>query len=747
MTIQSRTFPNTVQDITITGAESITIGPDAIFSLHHLERLDIKSASNLLIKPDGLRLQANNQLRKFSVDEVNSVNIHASAFSGSWNSQTQVRVNGVQQLRVQQNGVAHQSVSVGPSLKLSRVNLLDLSSGAIMAPIRELYVWNVHMNECPRNSFGGNVGRLVLNHTSINVAKTGCVRAEGSGMEALSIHSSSITSVQKWAFSGKIGAVLISNTTVNSIKQNGFKIQVDNMEVSHTEIEELNSNGLDVTSKNNITVNNVRVGSLKRHALQGLKIDQSSGASASLVNIRSLYVQGEAEDGSLAFANCTPVYIGYIDVVRPTLKVCPTGRWTRKLVGVSRSDRLTNPHFQVYQQLARGFPCTDDKYFPATEANVTDQECPDVSNLKPGGGGGEPTHDAGGANKPVTGHAAGGAGRTVPDLGERGSEREGSPHGSTAGPGEPTGAPESSGPSGGRGGSSDAAGHSPLFLGLGLGAALALVAVTGCLLFCCLRRRAARLTHGENGQKTCRKERQRGEPDRSGTGDWPTQTGQEHTDTTAARRPPPELCDYAEPLSVAPAEGDYAEIPWPDATDAPAPVTGGQPTGYEHAEIPCRSVDAAASAPATGGQPTGYEYAEIPCRSAAAAAAATGGQTTGYEYAEIPCRSADAAAAATGGRTTGHEYAEIPCPAAATPAPATGGQETEHPQYAAVCPSSRVAPDVAQSTADDQEDSESVAPPLPPATAEMTQMVHGMTENVLYAPAQELTAMRAWKKA
>ena len=269
MTFQSGAFPATVQHITIAGAGYITIGPGAVMDLPRLEQLTIKSLSNLHIQPNGLRLHSNNKLRELWIAEVTSVTIQESAFSGTWESDTLVRMEDIQVLTVEPNGLNHQSHSLGPRLELIGVKLLNMSPASIVAPISRLLMSRVSMAECRPNSIGGDVARLVLNNTSINTARTGCVRAGGDSMETLLIVSCSLVSVQEQAFSGRIRDVVISNTRMTSIDQNGFQIQVYKVEVNDTNIDTLNSRGLNVSAKTSILFHNVRVRSLKRHASVG----------------------------------------------------------------------------------------------------------------------------------------------------------------------------------------------------------------------------------------------------------------------------------------------------------------------------------------------------------------------------------------------------------------------------------------------------------------------------------------------
>ena len=465
-------------------------------------------------------------------------------------------------------------------------------------------------------------------------------------------------------------------------------------------------------------------------------------------------------------------------------------------MGTTASGPLTLPQYRVYRQLARDFPCTADEWSPLAESDITDHGCTDDSSGQYGGRGDGQSSDAGGSNRPDTtrestshatggtarpgtvhaargtarpgtvhtaggtarpgtvhaaggtarpgtahaaggtarpgtahaaegtarpgtAHAAGDTARPGTGLGERDSEREGNPHVFVP----PDGAPEAIPlPPGKKDGSGASPVHPALLLGLGVGAGLALLTAAGCLLACCLRRRAARTTRQPkaSAQRTRRVEgRWVGQ---EGCG-WPSPGPSEYPDTTAARdaarRPPPEILDYAEPLSAAPAEGDYAEIPGMADYASPISATRGKVAeSTDYAEIPGMA-NYADPHSATGKAAECGDYADIP------PVDGTSGSIVDNYAALTPIRQPSAElAAAAGPRPV--EYAEV-CKSARSTPTAAGGSPC-------------------RGFTDDREDAESVAPPLPPATAQRMQMLPGMLENALYAPPQEVMGVREWKK-
>ena len=362
MKIQRGDFPNTVRNVKLLSVQSITIARGALAGLPQLEQLVIEDPGTLHVQAHGLE-QVSNRLQLFSVAQARSVTIDESAFSGRWMTSTQVILSHIQKLTVKQHGFRHSSDSLALDVKFNNVKLLNLSLAAIAGPVSTLYMSNVHMSACQKDSLGGGYfRRLVFNSCNINIAQAGCLKTGQHSVDTVHIASTAVNVMEEGAFSGKIKDIRIADSNMTSIQTNGFNMDVEELQINNMRIDTLESRGLSVRATGRILLIRVSVKVLRRHALLGLTARENSTASRPAIRIHGLNVTQQADNGSLTFAACTPIEFSRLTVAPRQPQVCPTEQWTRQLTGVTENGRLTATQFRVYEQLMSAKPCTGDDY-------------------------------------------------------------------------------------------------------------------------------------------------------------------------------------------------------------------------------------------------------------------------------------------------------------------------------------------------------------------------------------------------
>ncbi|XP_043217331.1 uncharacterized protein LOC122385732 isoform X2 [Amphibalanus amphitrite] len=320
-------IPPTVKTIHISNAERVTIYNDALTSLPLLTDFSLHGIVNVTIENGGMNMQSSCNLSMVRMEDIENVRVKSWAVTGAWDRELNFELAKINQLQIETDAFHYDSETPGLKLMLQDINMLVLDSKAFSAPIAEMALNNVRMEECHDQSFGGRTANTMFNNVSIANAQTRCVFGSDS-RATLSVHSSRIDVLSSEAFSGQLRKLYISSSDFLTMQDIGVNLQLVELEVTNLFVQRLNSKALSVVADDSIRIHKMHVESLKKNALAGLLVKPTPSGFCPPVNIHQMEVT-EAELGSLTFSECADLAVTDLIVHSMPTGLCPTESLTR----------------------------------------------------------------------------------------------------------------------------------------------------------------------------------------------------------------------------------------------------------------------------------------------------------------------------------------------------------------------------------------------------------------------------------
>ena len=309
-----------------------------------------------------MALETHSNLTRVCIQDIDAVQIKSLGVSGV-GEQVSFELIDIDRLHVETGAFHHTSETLGHSLMLQNIQMLDLNSNAFQTYAARMHLSNVVMEVCHPQSFGGNIPTIMLDNVNISETKEGCF----TGLDkrtTLRVRSSRIDTVHPGALSGKLRDLTIENSDFLTMHEKALDLQLVSMKVSGLFVRHLSSDGLTVTADDSILLEDVTIESLKRRALAGLLIEPTPFGYCPPLVIRGMQIS-EVESGSLALSECADLQVSELRVRSLPSRYCPTERLTRWLSELSDRDHrgpLSTAQYSIYWELYGHDLCENDVY-------------------------------------------------------------------------------------------------------------------------------------------------------------------------------------------------------------------------------------------------------------------------------------------------------------------------------------------------------------------------------------------------
>ncbi|KAF0287232.1 hypothetical protein FJT64_001488 [Amphibalanus amphitrite] len=155
MQLRSGDIPSTVQYIEIFPAQSVTIGPRALYDLYGLRDLTVRDVHSLEVLSDGLALPEAASLQTLRLDRIRQVTLRQDALSGRWPADAELEMHHIGNMHMEQRALHFEADGAGPRVLLENVADLHAKSDAFRATVKHLILVNVSMRACQPGTFRG----------------------------------------------------------------------------------------------------------------------------------------------------------------------------------------------------------------------------------------------------------------------------------------------------------------------------------------------------------------------------------------------------------------------------------------------------------------------------------------------------------------------------------------------------------------------------------------------------------------
>ncbi|XP_043198954.1 uncharacterized protein LOC122368777 [Amphibalanus amphitrite] len=374
MVLRRGDIPSTAHSVTTRNTRHVILEEDAIGDLPSLVNLTISDVGQLEIRRDGMASHNQTRLRSVLFQNIQLLHAESHSFTGIWQTETAVRMQLIKELHVMSNAFSYQAIETGPSVSLQNVHRLNLQSNGFSATMFGMYLTNVNMSECQKESFGGNTYVTEWNNVAITDMHAKCFHSL-KHVGSLNLNSVQIATIRRGAFSGDIRSLYVQNSHFGTVEKSGINMRVSNMDVYKSTIDELKSEGINMFAKEWFKMKTIRINHLRKNAFLGVKMGKDNVGISRILKLHRIEII-EAENGSLTFSDCNEVDLRDLDLTAPLPPICPTDRWTRSLSAGGAGGRLSKAQYQLFFQLLDRRWCSEDGWteFPDSAERPSCQE-------------------------------------------------------------------------------------------------------------------------------------------------------------------------------------------------------------------------------------------------------------------------------------------------------------------------------------------------------------------------------------
>ncbi|KAF0305317.1 hypothetical protein FJT64_023046 [Amphibalanus amphitrite] len=381
MVLRRGDIPSTAQRVAIRNTRHVILKEDTIGGLPFLVNFTVSDVDQLEIRRDGMASHNQTRLRSVLFQNIQSLQAQSHSFTGIWQTETAVRMQLIKELHVMSNAFSYQAIETGPSVSLQNVHRLNLESSGFSAPMFGMYLTNVTMDECQKESFGGNTYVTEWNNVAITDMHAKCFHSL-KHVGSLNLNSVQIATIRRGAFSGDIRSLFVQNSHFGTIEKSGINMRVSNMDVYKSTIDELKSEGINMFAKEWFKMKTIRINHLRKNAFLGVKMGKDNVGISRILKLHKVEII-EAENGSLTFSTCNEVDLRDLDLTAPLPPICPTDRWTRSLSAGGAGGRLSQAQYQLFFQLLDRRWCAEDGWTEFPDSAERPSSCQEANEWTP----------------------------------------------------------------------------------------------------------------------------------------------------------------------------------------------------------------------------------------------------------------------------------------------------------------------------------------------------------------------------
>ena len=414
MELTNGNIPTSVETLSFSQMNSLTIGKDAFYNLHALRNVTLHHIPTVMAEGGGLNMPLGNVLYYFNAISIDDLFIDSRSAIGYWEERTDVMFKDITILNIESKGLHYVTSERGPRITMQNIAGLQLATHALFAPIRILKLENTSMHDCHRETFVSKIDLIELSNATIQNVKTLCFRSVGEhrqmAMEehghiamdsGVQISSSKLGTVHPQAFSGNMPTLKLTRTTIGTIAKQGFQTNVKKFRLTESDIDTLSSEALSVTCEKELVIEKVKIAFLAKNAFMGIadSLWPTGVPSNSLMNgtlnsscefeLRNVAVENAAV-GSLQMPRC--LFVSHVQephIKSNVIEQCPKKKWARALLGITDLRPMFTDEAKLFDELIKSDPRCDDEYDPELDKVIDDPKCkcgaPDEENgrLKP----------------------------------------------------------------------------------------------------------------------------------------------------------------------------------------------------------------------------------------------------------------------------------------------------------------------------------------------------------------------------
>ncbi|XP_043213228.1 uncharacterized protein LOC122377361 [Amphibalanus amphitrite] len=391
MQLRSGDIPSTVQYIEIFPAQSVTIGPRALYDLYGLRDLTVRDVHSLEVLSDGLALHEAASLQTLRLDRIRQVTLRQDALSGRWPADAELEMHHIGNMHMEQRALHFEADGAGPRVLLENVADLHAKSDAFRATVKHLILVNVSMRACQPGTFRGKVGTLSLLGCRLQSLESRCVQPDVH-WGRVSVNNCDLGDVRETAFTGKVDAFNLEASNVSRLLSGAVSMEVQRLKLERLHVRDMAARALDVSVCGSVAIMESRVVDLRRHALAAVKLADCRRRDRRPFTIHLLHV-GRAESGALAVHPSVPASaVNWDSITFDTACSCETRADVAALVAGDDAAAMTDTQRALTDIVWDRSFCTDADgnavLLSDTAADCPDWEWPDDGA---GSGGGEDT--------------------------------------------------------------------------------------------------------------------------------------------------------------------------------------------------------------------------------------------------------------------------------------------------------------------------------------------------------------------